>query len=90
MLGYIPSRERSLLKTFYEENYLYPMKEEIKWDTVKTVKKLAECVKSYSSDIMMQMKYLYNDKGSVYAAFYFLVLVNLIFGINLKYLLSKS
>lgn len=33
MLGYIPSRERSLLKTFYEENYLYPMKEEIKWDT---------------------------------------------------------
>lgn len=50
MLGYIPSRERSLIKTFYEENYLYPMKEEIKWDTVKTVKKLAECVKSYRSD----------------------------------------
>ncbi|WP_303800117.1 S41 family peptidase [Ruminococcus flavefaciens] len=50
MLGYIPSRERSLLKTFYEENYLYPMKEEIKWDTVKTVKKLAERVKSYRND----------------------------------------
>lgn len=50
MLGYIPPHERSLIKTFYEENYLYPMKEEINWDTVKTVKKLTECVKAYRSD----------------------------------------
>lgn len=50
MFGYIPPRERSLIKTFYEENYLYPMKKEMNWGAVNTVKKLSECVRAYRSD----------------------------------------
>lgn len=50
MFGYIPSRERNLIKTFYEENYLCPMKREINWSAVNTVKKLSESVRAYRSD----------------------------------------
>ena len=50
MFGYIPSRERNSIRTFYEENYLCPMKKEIDWKAVRTVKKLSECVREYRSD----------------------------------------
>lgn len=50
MFGYIPTQERCLIKAFYEENYLYPMKEEINWRDVNTVKKLQESVSTHRTD----------------------------------------